>query len=196
MVHQPEPLKHFVSIPKDLKAKFDQVEREFTISAEKLQEVTSHFNKELEEGLSKEDGNIPLIPGWVLDFPTGQETGDYLAIDLGGTNLRIVAVNLKGNSDFSFTHSKYALPDWMRTAKAEQLWDFIADCLEVFVKEFFPDGVTTCDSLPLGFTFSYPAFQNAINSGILQTWTKGFDIHGVEGHDLLQCTLIQIPRWD
>ena len=37
----------------------------------------------------------------------------------------------------------------------------------------------------LGFTFSYPCEQKAINHGVLQRWTKGFDIKGVEGHDVV-----------
>jgi hexokinase len=37
----------------------------------------------------------------------------------------------------------------------------------------------------MGFTFSYPCEQKAINHGVLQRWTKGFDISGVEGHDVV-----------
>jgi hexokinase len=37
----------------------------------------------------------------------------------------------------------------------------------------------------LGFTFSYPCEQHAINNGVLQRWTKGFDIKGVEGQDVV-----------
>ena len=37
----------------------------------------------------------------------------------------------------------------------------------------------------MGFTFSYPCEQNAINRGVLQRWTKGFDVKGVEGHDVV-----------
>lgn len=37
----------------------------------------------------------------------------------------------------------------------------------------------------LGFTFSYPVTQEAIDHGVLQRWTKGFDIPNVEGHDVV-----------
>ena len=124
-----------------------------------------------------------MIPTWVLDFPTGSETGDYLAIDLGGTNLRVVLVKLLGNSKVDTTQFKYALPKHMRTASAEELWGFIAECLQKFVNELYPDRVSA--PLPLGFTFSYPASQENITQGILQTWTKGFDIPGVEGKDVV-----------
>jgi len=40
--------------------------------------------------------------------------------------------------------------------------------------------------MPLGFTFSYPARQERIDHAVLQTWTKGFDIKGVEGEDVAQ----------
>lgn len=40
--------------------------------------------------------------------------------------------------------------------------------------------------IPLGFTFSYPAMQNHIDHGELTTWTKGFDIEGVEGQDVVK----------
>lgn len=45
--------------------------------------------------------------------------------------------------------------------------------------------VLTHIRLPLGFTFSYPVEQEAIDRGTLVTWTKGFDISGVEGQDVV-----------
>ena len=44
---------------------------------------------------------------------------------------------------------------------------------------------TKLPALPLGFTFSYPATQNYVDEGILQRWTKGFDIDGVEGENVV-----------
>ncbi|KAK6205030.1 hexokinase-domain-containing protein [Scheffersomyces amazonensis] len=173
----------FFDVPEVLVHELHKLESLLTVSAGTLKKITDHFITELEKGLTKQGGNIPMIPTWVLDFPTGKEKGDYLAIDLGGTNLRVVLVKLGGNHDFDTTQSKYALPEGMRTAKKEVLWDFIAECLKKFVEEEFPEGCTA--PLPLGFTFSYPATQHSINNGILQRWTKGFDIEGVEGHDVV-----------
>ena len=112
-----------------------------------MRAIVKHFISELDRGLSKAGGNIPMIPGWVMDFPTGKETGSYLAIDLGGTNLRVVLVKLGGNRDFDTTQSKFALPAHMRTATLDELWDFIAKCLKEFVDEIYPDGCS--EPLPL-----------------------------------------------
>lgn len=43
-----------------------------------------------------------------------------------------------------------------------------------------------CARIPLGFTFSYPAVQDRIDHGVLTTWTKGFDIKGVENEDVVK----------
>ncbi|CAK9437303.1 uncharacterized protein LODBEIA_P16810 [Lodderomyces beijingensis] len=186
----------FTDVPAALMSELKELETQFTVSGETLRKIVDHFVTELEKGLSKKGGNIPMIPGWVMEFPTGEETGDYIAIDLGGTNLRVVLVKLGGNRDFDTTQSKFPLPAHMRTATSKELWDFIADCLKKFYDEEYPEGVK--EPLPLGFTFSYPASQNCITQGILQRWTKGWAIEGVEGQDvvpLLQEAIekVQVP---
>ncbi|KAL3234885.1 Hexokinase-1 [Nakaseomyces bracarensis] len=182
-----------VDMPQEYLEQIKKFEDMFTVDATTLQDVTKHFITELKKGLSKEGGNIPMIPGWVMEFPTGKESGDFLAIDLGGTNLRVVLVKLGGDRTFDTTQSKYKLPGPMRTTKdAGELWGFIADSLEAFVHEQFPEGLKK--NIPLGFTFSFPASQDRIDQGILQRWTKGFDIPNVEGHDVIPMLKEQIEK--
>jgi len=50
------------------------------------------------------------------------------------------------------------------------------------------------DTLPIGFTFSYPATQDFIDHGVLQRWTKGFDIDGVEGKDVVPMFVAAIEK--
>ena len=71
----------------------------------------------------------------------------------------------------------------MRTGTGEELFDYIAECLSKFLKD--NQDLTHEKEYHLGFTFSYPCDQRAINHGILQRWTKGFDIKGVEGHKVV-----------
>lgn len=119
---------------------------------------------------------------WVTSLPTGQESGKYLAVDLGGTNLRVCRVTLNGDTEVD--QEKYALPAHIKTGSSDELWDFIADSLQRFVAEHQLTPKKDGELLPLGFTFSYPATQDRIDHGILQTWTKGWDIKGVEGQDV------------
>ncbi|KAK5663323.1 hypothetical protein OQA88_3751 [Cercophora sp. LCS_1] len=170
---------------KPLQKEIDQLERLFSVDTAKLKEITDQFVNELTKGLSVEGGSIPMNPTWVMSYPTGYETGTYLALDMGGTNLRVCQVTLtEQKSEFDIIQSKYRLPEELKTGDADELWEYIADCLAQFIETHHGD-VTKMETLPLGFTFSYPATQNYIDQGVLQRWTKGFDIAGVEGQNVV-----------
>lgn len=171
-----------------LEENIKKVQAEFWLPTETLDKIVEYFIEELERGLV--DGTDPLgIPmnlAWVMEYPTGDETGDYLALDFGGTNLRVVMVHLLGGKKLETEQSFYRLPHGMRTTKdRNELFEFMAECLEKFLIEKHPSGVPENKTFPLGFTFSYPATQSRIDAGILQRWTKGFDIPGVEGEDVV-----------
>jgi hexokinase len=120
---------------------------------------------------------------WVLGWPDGHEEGQYLTVDLGGTNLRVCWIELtQRHGDINITQDEYKLPDEIKTGGAEDLFDFIADSLQRFISNHDLKG-TKEEPLHLGFTFSYPAHQDYIDHGKLITWTKGFEISGVEGED-------------
>ncbi|KAH8704745.1 putative hexokinase Kxk [Talaromyces proteolyticus] len=171
-------------IPKDLLSQIKEFEEQFTVDRQKLKEIVAHFVKELEKGLSVEGGNIPMNVTWVFGFPTGDEQGTFLALDMGGTNLRVCEIELtKEHGEFDITQSKYRIPEELKTGTAEELWEYIADCLQQFIEYHHED--EQLSHLPLGFTFSYPATQEYIDHGVLQRWTKGFDIDGVEGKDVV-----------
>ncbi|KAJ4296125.1 hexokinase [Collariella sp. IMI 366227] len=174
-----------VDAPKDLLTEIKHLEEQFTIGTAKLKEITDHFVNELEKGLSRKGGSIPMNPTWVMSYPSGHETGTYLALDMGGTNLRVCEVTLtEQKSEFDIIQSKYRMPEELKTGDADELWEYIADCLLQFIETHHGD-TSKLDKIPLGFTFSYPATQNYIDEGILQRWTKGFDIAGVEGHNVV-----------
>jgi len=50
-----------------------------------------------------------MLPAYVFGWPSGNETGSYLAVDLGGTNLRVCLVELEGNGKFEVTQTKFRL---------------------------------------------------------------------------------------
>ena len=72
----------------------------------------------------------------------------------------------------------------MRKGTGEQLFGYVAECLAKFLSDNH-DLIKDKRPHHMGFTFSYPCDQRAINHGILQRWTKGFDVQGVEGHDVV-----------
>lgn len=120
---------------------------------------------------------------WVLGWPDGHEKGEFLTVDLGGTNMRVCWIVLKerqGETEVSQSH--YRLPEEVKTGDAQQLWDFVGESIANFIEKNSLGG-TAENPLQLAFTFSYPAHQDYIDHGKLITWTKGLDIKGVEGED-------------
>lgn len=128
-----------------------------------------------------------MNPTWVIGYPTGDETGTYLALDMGGTNLRVCEVELpEEKGQYDIYQSKYRLPEEIKSGTGTQLFDYMAECVKQFlIANHEGQDLSELKELHLGFTFSYPCTQNAIDQGVLQRWTKGFDIDGVEGEDVV-----------
>ena len=66
---------------------------------------------------------------------------------------------------------------------ADGLFGYIAECLAKFAK--LKLGQETRKLGTVGFTFSFPVRQESLTSGALIKWTKGFDVEGVEDHDVV-----------
>lgn len=75
-----------------------------------------------------------MYPTWVFGFPSGHEKGQYLTIDLGGTNLRVCYITLKGpDHNTEVMQDTYKLPKHIKTGTADELWGLIADSLSDFL---------------------------------------------------------------
>lgn len=62
------------------------------------------------------------------------ERGEFLALDLGGTNFRVLLIHL-GENHFDMQSKIYAIPQSIMIGSGEQLFDHIAECLANFMKE-------------------------------------------------------------
>jgi len=175
-----------------------RLENIFTLTPQRMRMIVESFKESLELGLEKPGQVVPMIPTWVFGWPTGQEQGDFLAVDLGGTNLRVCLVNVQGGGKFEITQSKYRLTEEQRQGEGQALFDFCAECLKIFIATNFADehALKPGEILPLGFTFSYPCTQDKIDHGVLIRWTKGFGAANTEGHDVAEMFRKSIKKHD
>lgn len=114
-----------------------------------------------------------------------------MAVDLGGTNFRVCSVTLLGNSNFKIAQEKTQIPRDLMVGTSKKLFSFMAQQIKNFVETHHSDHFTESSEhrLQLGFTFSFPVDQKAVNKGYLIRWTKGFDIKDAVGQDV--CELLQ-----
>ncbi|KAI8598803.1 hexokinase [Dissophora ornata] len=67
----------------------EAIAHDFTVTTPQLESLTQEFVLHMRAGLSeKQSGDLAMIPSFVTGRPDGHERGNYLALDLGGTNLR------------------------------------------------------------------------------------------------------------
>lgn len=112
----------------------------------------------------------------------------FYALDLGGTNFRVLRVQLggKGGSVVKQEFEEVSIPPHLMTGTSDALFDFIAEALAKFVAtEGEGFHLSPGRQRELGFTFSFPVRQTSIASGTLIKWTKGFSIEDTVGQDVV-----------
>ncbi|XP_055909640.1 hexokinase type 2-like [Eupeodes corollae] len=167
--------------------------KELILTEEQIKELNYRILHEIKRGLAKDThdrANVKCFVTYVQDLPNGNERGKFLALDLGGTNFRVLLIHLKGENDFQMESRIYAIPQHIMLGSGIQLFDHIAECLSNFMNEHD----VYKERLPLGFTFSFPLQQLGLTKGLLVTWTKGFNCEGVVNEDVVQLLKDAIAR--
>lgn len=154
------------------------LKKDFALTKEEMQGIIKDFHGEMKRGLRKKPSSLKMLPTYV-DRPTGREKGAYIALDLGGTNFRVLTLVLKGGGRIAgLKVMKFAIPKKVMKGEGKELFSFLARS----VKKFLSAGASGVD---LGFTFSFPIKQRSVASGDLVVWTKGFEAKGVVGRDVV-----------
>lgn len=166
------------SVGEDVMAR---LETELAVPSAKLSKMVRHLVSEMKKGLQAHNQTLKMLPSYVTARPVGTESGSVLALDLGGSNFRVCLVNLEGQGLVRMKQRKYVVSEDLKKGSGKQLFDFFADCIAKFLIEL---GLEPETYRPLGFTFSFPVKQEAIDQGRLMHWNKGFTCSGVEGKDV------------
>uniref|UniRef100_A0A6I8NRC3 hexokinase n=1 Tax=Ornithorhynchus anatinus TaxID=9258 RepID=A0A6I8NRC3_ORNAN len=172
----------------------------YDLSEEQLRVIQARILKDMEHGLSqgqtKSTSSIQMLPTYVRSTPHGTEKGDFLVLELGGTDatLRVLWVTLTGDAHRKVEPKSqvFSIPSDVMLGSGLQLFDFVAKCLTNFLDQQQVRG----DKQPikLGFSFSFPCHQTGLDRSTLISWTKGFKCSDVEGKDVVQLLRDAIKR--
>ncbi|KAJ3885862.1 hypothetical protein GG344DRAFT_58496 [Lentinula edodes] len=187
------------------------LDAQFTLPPALLTDLTHAFLREINLGLKAYGEDMAMVPSFITGVPDGSETGTFLALDLGGTNLRVCQVTLNGDKTFKLRQQKYKVSEGLKTGEAGVLFDYLADSVDAFLTMHPPESPDSSpldppspsslspspldpnpninvipDVLPLGLTFSFPVEQTALGAGTILTWTKGFSAKNAIGHDVVR----------
>lgn len=156
--------------------------RDFTISAEQFQQISDDFASAIEDGLSGRPSSLKMLPGYV-GRPLGTEAGNYLALDFGGTNVRVAEVELGGAGKARIARiHKVSLKNvsagydyTTEQIQVEELFDYIARQVAIIA-----DG----KEQRLGHSFSFASSQTAIGRAEFVGWSKEIKVSGLAGQDI------------
>ncbi|CAF4399666.1 unnamed protein product, partial [Rotaria socialis] len=171
--------------------------RPFQLSEEQIRRVMANLNSEMTNGL-KSDGaanELAMFPTYVHHGPSGQESGEYLVVDLGGSNFRVSHVVIEARNRMHLNNKIFLIPHSLLLGEGEKLFDYIAECLQRFIDDNKLSLLKSPDyKFDLAFTFSFPCHQTSLREATLVSWTKGFSCTSVVGNDVVLMLQAAINR--
>jgi hexokinase len=91
----------------------DKVLESLKITDEQLIHIMHILEEEMSAGLSPlthKQSTVKMFPTYVRNIPNGTEIGQVLAFDLGGTNFRVLLIDLRGNAKVELTSKIFVIP--------------------------------------------------------------------------------------
>ena len=85
------------------------------------------FQKGLRSGEEHFESSVKCFPTYVRSLPNGKERGKFLSLDLGGTNFRVIVMELTENSEFIMDNKVYAIPQDIMTGKV--FYTYLLSCI-------------------------------------------------------------------
>ena len=125
------------------------------VPLEDCEALMAGFQAAMAHGLAGEESDLKMLPSFVTELPTGKEAGTVYALDLGGTNFRVLRVVLPGDGgEINTEFRSFALQQSHMTGCGEaDLFPFLASCIKETVQQL--EGALPAADAPLalGFTF-------------------------------------------
>ncbi|KAI9364559.1 hypothetical protein BD770DRAFT_406592 [Pilaira anomala] len=170
----------------------EELREHFKLSTEELKKFRNDLRQEMEKGLKSDKTDMNMLPSFIFRHPTGQETGEYLGLELSGSNIRVYLVNLHGQGRITTRQQKYVISDHLKKGSIHHMIDFLVECVDSFLSFVGKYDIKT--PLALGFVLSFPLRQTAINKAVVIKWTKDFEITGADHKNIGELLQIGFRR--
>lgn len=156
------------------------------IEGDRLRTFSSELKAQFRERLQSHPEC--MLPSFNHLLPTGKEVGRYLALDVGGSTLRVALVELRGRENEGRECEIIRLISFKITPEIKKLegmafFDWMAMRIYEVIHK---DGtVDTEEPIPMGLAWSFPVEQVSLGGGLLMGMGKGFlATNGLLGRDL------------
>lgn len=138
---------------------------------ESFRSIVDAFELEMKNGLAGEQSSLLMIPNFLTASQTALRDRQAIAIDMGGTNLRIARVDFDSSGETHVEYFVYAMPGTKEELSACEFFDKVAELLFPFVS-------STCN---IGICFSFPCDILPNLDGRILLFDKEVRVRGAEG---------------
>ncbi|KAL2131713.1 hypothetical protein VTI74DRAFT_4704 [Chaetomium olivicolor] len=131
-----------------------------------------------------------MLPSYNSQLPTGNESGKFLALDVGGSTLRVALVDLRGRgasgSESGIVRmDSFKIDSEVRNLRGTEFFDWMAERIHRIVGQDSEKGHSPQHPLLVGLAWSFPIEQTSSKGGKISGMGKGFLANdGLLGEDL------------
>ena len=140
------------------------------LTRDELQLIQQSFSDEIALGLKGQSSCLGCFNTHVY-LPIVHDASHFLAIDLGGTNLRVAFCERLDNRVDVISFRKEMVPVKLMSGEVSPLFDFVVTVVNDCMGDFF-----ITDTVKVGFTFSFRVDQESKKDAIIKQWNKGYKL--------------------
>ncbi|KAI4265226.1 MAG: hypothetical protein L6R38_009571 [Xanthoria sp. 2 TBL-2021] len=172
----------------DLLGKEVQDLHERHLRVESLLALSDKLQAEFTERL--QSGSQCMLPSHNYTLPNGKEHGTYLALEVGGSTLRVALVDLNGRASTQPLRIRRIvasnIDNRVRDLRGLAFFDWIAAKIREMLlgDREARDRRQSNEPLPMGIAWAFPIDQTSIRSGNIIGMGKGFNCSTYKGSDL------------
>ncbi|PWY69580.1 hexokinase [Aspergillus heteromorphus CBS 117.55] len=153
----------------------DEVDHLFTapLSVQNMVAMSDKIRAQFRTSL--QSNPVCMLPSYNHALPSGTEKGTYLALDVGGSTLRVALVELRGQGDMHILHvaSSY-IDNEVKLLEGTLFFDWMAEKIDSMLHEVGANYGREAIPLSIGLSWSFPIEQTSASSGLVIHMGKGF----------------------
>ncbi len=148
---------------------FDALLNDLTLDKVTLDIIKRRFFDELKSAFKNQSSCLGCYNTHIYLPPKNPKESYFLAIDLGGSNLRVaICKRFKDKIDI-ISITKEPLDVKLMTTNVTFLFEFIAECCVSIIKKY-----NIQQDISVGFTFSFRVEQHSKVRSTVKQWNKGY----------------------
>lgn len=119
--------------------------------------------------------NECMLPSFNHLLPSGKEQGSYIALDVGGSTLRVALVTLRGRQSTGNESEIVRMESFKITPEIKSLVGTgFFDWMAKHISEVIGDDAKSEEPMLMGLAWSFPVEQTSLGGGLLLGMGKGF----------------------